>query len=100
MNEGCGVDDLDDGTEADGSDALVAEHFGGEQKERGPETLASALTQVFADLGNGLYIRHAVSTELGLDGRQVFPEKVEDLFTLFAAAAKLFKIEPLLIRIV
>ena len=59
---------------------LIVEQFGGQQKQRGPETFSSTLAQVFADLRDGLHVRHAVAAELALDGRQVFPEKVEDLF--------------------
>ena len=94
MNQSCGVDDFDDRTEADSSASLVVEQFGGEQKQRGPEAFSAALTQVFANLSDGLYIRHTVAAELALDGRQVIRRRSK--ISLPVAAAKLFKIEPLL----
>ena len=80
MNEGGGVDDLDDHAEADGSGSLVVKQLGGEQEEGRTQALTAALTQVFADLGNGLYVGNAVAAELAFDGLQVIPEKVENLF--------------------
>ncbi len=80
VHESCGVDDLDDGSEAHGSATLVVEQLGGEQKQSGAESLAATLTQVIANLGDGLNVGNTIAAELAFDGLQVLTEKVEDFF--------------------
>ena len=80
MDQGRGVDHLDDRAEADHALALIALRLGGEQQQRWADALAAALAQVVGDLGDGGDVRDGVAAELALDGAQIVPQQVEDFF--------------------
>jgi hypothetical protein len=70
-----GVNDLDDGREFDRSITLVAEQLGGEQQQRGTNSLAAARTKIFANLRDRSYIRNRVVSELIFDRDNVVAQQ-------------------------
>ena len=85
VNECRGVNDFDDGGEFDRARTFVAEQFGRKQQKSGTDALAAAGAQVFTDFGDGGHVRDGILPELLLDGDNVVPEQVEDLFPVNGA---------------
>ena len=80
VDEGRGVDHLDDRAEADHALALVALGLGREQQEHWADALAAAVAEVVGDLGDGGDVGDGVAAEFALDRPQIVPQQIEDLF--------------------
>ena len=79
VDEGGGVEHLDDGAEADAGVAGAAEGLGGEQEEQGADAFAAAGDEVLRDVGDDFDFGGGLAGELLLDGGEVVAEEVEDL---------------------
>src|SRR5438270_13148666 len=82
MYKGGGMDDLNHGSEAHCALSAVVQQLGREQQKRGPDSLAAACTQIFADLGDRAHARDGVAAELTLQRDEIVPQQVEDFFTV------------------
>ena len=80
VDEGGGVEHLDDGAEADARVGGAAEGFGGEQQQQRADALAAAGHEVVRDVGDDFDVGGGLAGELLLDGGEVVAEEVEDLF--------------------
>jgi hypothetical protein len=80
VDQGCGVEHLDYGAEADARVAGAAEGFGGEQQQQRADALAAAGHQVLRDVGDDVDVGGGLAGKLLLDGGEVVAEEVEDLF--------------------
>ena len=80
VDEGGGVEHLDDGAEADAGLTGAAEGLGGEQEESGADSFAAAGHEVGGDVGDDVDGRGGLAGELVLDGGEIVAEKVEDFF--------------------
>ncbi len=78
VDEGGGVEHLDDGTEADAGVAGTAECFRGEKEEQGADALASASDEVLGDVGDDGDFGGRLAGELQLDGGEVVAEEFKD----------------------
>ena len=78
VDEGGGVEHLDDCAEADAGLAGAAEGFGGEQEEQWADALAAAGDEVAGDVGDDFDVGGGLAGELLLDGGEVVAEQVED----------------------
>src|ERR687895_2903317 len=73
------MDELDNRCVEDGAVALVAAEPGRHQQHGGPDTLAAALLNVAAYLGNQRYARLDVANEFLLNGVEIVADGLEDL---------------------
>ena len=80
VDQGCGVEHLDHGAEADAGVRGAAEGFGGEQQQQRADALAAAGHQVLRDVGDDVDFGGGLAGKLLLDGGEVVAEEVEDLF--------------------
>ena len=82
MQEGGGVDELDDGRQGIAALPPVAAEFRGGQEQEGPETFAAAADQVVDDLRDEPNLRTEVHLHVFLDPFEVVPEIVKDILYL------------------
>ena len=80
VDQGRGVNDLDHRAQLDGAMSRVVQQLAGEQQQRGPQALAAAGAQIFADLRNRAHAGDRVAAELALDGGEVVVQQVKDFF--------------------
>src|SRR5208337_2994038 len=80
VNQGCGVDDFDHGSELDGALAGVIHQLAGEQQQCGTQALAAAGAKVFADFRNRVHAGNGVAAELALNGSEVVVQQIENFF--------------------
>src|ERR1019366_9529381 len=80
VDQGGGVEHLDDGAETDARMAGAAECFGGEQEEQGTDALAAAGHQVLGYVGDDVDLGGRLAYKLLLDRGEIVVEEVEDLF--------------------
>ena len=79
MDEGGGVEHLDDGAEADVGGGDGAEGLGGEEQEQGADAFAAAGDEVFGDIRDDGDGGRGLEGKLTLDGGEFVAEKVNDL---------------------
>ncbi len=78
VDQGGGVEHLDDGAEANAARGAVAKGFGGEQEEHGPDALSAAGHEIRGDVGDDFDIRCGLCGKLELDRFEVLPQEIED----------------------
>ena len=80
VDQGCGVEHLDDGAEADARVRGAAERLGREQQEQRANALAAAGHQVLRDVGDDFDVGGGLAGKLLLDRGEIVAQEVEDLF--------------------
>ncbi len=78
VDEGGGVEHLDDGAETDAGVAGAAEGFGREEEQQGADALAAAGDEVLGDVGDDGDVGGGLAGELPLDGGEVVAEEFKD----------------------
>ena len=78
VDEGGGVEHLDDSAQANAALAGAAEGFGGEQEEKWADALAAAGDEVAGDVSDDFDVGGGLAGELLLDGGEVVAEQIED----------------------
>src|SRR5262249_1338133 len=79
VDQGGGVDHLDDGAQVDRGPASAAGELGANQQQRGTETFAAARLEVLPDRRDGIHGRDRFGGNVLLDLHQLFVDEVEDL---------------------
>ena len=67
------MNDLYDGTQADGAAPVTIEEFRGKQQQGRTQTFSATGAKVLANFGDHLHVRNGVTAELAFNRRKVIP---------------------------
>src|SRR5579883_113278 len=82
VNERRRVNNLDDRPQANRAAPLIVEKLRSQKKQNRTDALATAVSQIFANFGDGLDARDRIAAKLPLNRREVLPQHFEYFFAV------------------